>query len=123
MLAPERATQYQNGAIWNPSRPNWAARIKLGDGLDEAAISRRAQQVLGAAESLLSVRDIERHGRKLRVHVVSDGYDKAMNVQFPRASREEGVTYLVDKVTSAAGLPTTTPSGQRVPTRTATPAS
>lgn len=45
----------------------------------------------------------ERHGGKLRVHVVSDGYDKTMNVQFPRASREEGVTYLVDKVAAAAG--------------------
>ena len=44
----------------------------------------------------------ERHGGKLRVHVVSDGYDATKNVQFPRASREEGVTYLVDKVTPSA---------------------
>lgn len=40
----------------------------------------------------------DRHGGKLRVHVVSDGYDVTKNVQFPRASREEGVTYLVDRV-------------------------
>ena len=44
----------------------------------------------------------ERHGGKLRVHVVSDGYDASRNVQFPRASREEGVTYLVDRVTSSS---------------------
>ncbi len=44
----------------------------------------------------------ERHGGKLRVHVISDGYDSTKNVQFPRASREEGVTYLVDKVNSSA---------------------
>jgi Ca-activated chloride channel family protein len=44
----------------------------------------------------------ERHGGKLRVHVVSDGYDATKNVQFPRASREEGVTYLVDKVNPSA---------------------
>jgi Ca-activated chloride channel family protein len=44
----------------------------------------------------------ERHGGKLRVHVVSDGYDASKNVQFPRASREEGVTYLVDKITPSA---------------------
>jgi Ca-activated chloride channel family protein len=44
----------------------------------------------------------ERHGGKLRVHVISDGYDATKNVQFPRASREEGVTYLVDKVNPSA---------------------
>ncbi len=44
----------------------------------------------------------ERHGGKLRIHVVSDGYDAAKNVQFPRAAREEGVTYLVDKVVPSA---------------------
>ena len=40
----------------------------------------------------------ERQGGKLRVHVVSDGYDATKNVQFPRAVREDGVSYLVDKV-------------------------
>jgi Ca-activated chloride channel family protein len=44
----------------------------------------------------------ERHGGKLRVHVVSEGYDAAKNVQFPRAIREEGVTYLVAKVVPSA---------------------
>jgi Ca-activated chloride channel family protein len=44
----------------------------------------------------------ERHGGKLRVHVVSDGFDPSRNVQFPRAVREEGVTYLVDKVVPSA---------------------
>ncbi len=44
----------------------------------------------------------DRHGGKLRVHVVSDGYDASKNVQFPRAAREEGVTYLVDRVVPSA---------------------
>jgi Ca-activated chloride channel homolog len=44
----------------------------------------------------------ERQGGKLRVHVVSDGYDAAKNVQFPRAVREEGVSYLVGKVVPSA---------------------
>jgi Ca-activated chloride channel family protein len=44
----------------------------------------------------------ERHGGKLRVHVTHDGYDAAKNVQFPRAAREEGVTYLVEKVVPSA---------------------
>jgi Ca-activated chloride channel family protein len=45
----------------------------------------------------------ERHGGKLRMHVVSDGYEAGKNVQFPRALREEGVTYLVEKVTLSEG--------------------
>jgi Ca-activated chloride channel family protein len=44
----------------------------------------------------------ERQGGKLRVHVTSDGYDTHKNVQFPRAAREEGVTYVVDKVVPSA---------------------
>jgi Ca-activated chloride channel family protein len=44
----------------------------------------------------------DRQGGKLRVHVVSDGYDPGKNVQFPRAAREEGVSYVVDKVVPSA---------------------
>lgn len=39
-----------------------------------------------------------REGGKLRVKVISDGYDHDKNVQFPRHIREEGVTYVVDEV-------------------------
>jgi len=35
---------------------------------------------------------------KLRIRVVSEGYESDFNVQFPRAIREEGASYLVDKV-------------------------
>lgn len=37
-----------------------------------------------------------REGGKLRVRVLSDGHDPNLNVQFPRAIREEGVHYVVD---------------------------
>ena len=37
-----------------------------------------------------------REGGKLRVRVLSGGYDPSLNVQFPRAIREEGVHYVVD---------------------------
>src|SRR5262249_27125699 len=48
----------------------------------------------GSASGLPTVQSAEggvvlrcdRHGGKLRVHVVSEGYDAAKNVQFPRAS-------------------------------------
>ncbi|MEH1821471.1 MAG: VWA domain-containing protein [Nostoc sp.] len=37
-----------------------------------------------------------REGGKLRVKVVSDGYDSTKNVQFPRAIRAEGARYVVE---------------------------
>ena len=35
---------------------------------------------------------------KLRIKVISEGYNPDLNVQFPRSIREEGVTYVVDEV-------------------------
>ncbi|MEH2245956.1 vWA domain-containing protein [Nostoc sp.] len=37
-----------------------------------------------------------REGGKLRVKVISEGYDSTMNVQFPRAIRAEGARYVVE---------------------------
>jgi len=64
----------------------------------------------GSADSLAAVSDAgqgvvlrcEREGGKLRIRVVSDGYDGGRNVQFPRSVREEGVTYVVDSITPSA---------------------
>lgn len=39
-----------------------------------------------------------REAGKLRVRVISDGYNQDLNVQFPRSIRQEGVTYIVDEV-------------------------
>lgn len=39
---------------------------------------------------------------KLRIRVVSEGYEPDFNVQFPRAIREEGASYLVDNVELSA---------------------
>lgn len=44
----------------------------------------------------------EKVSGKLRIRVTSDGFDPAKNVQFPRAIREEGVSYLVEKVVPSA---------------------
>ncbi|MEL7037316.1 MAG: VWA domain-containing protein [Cyanobacteria bacterium J06592_8] len=43
-----------------------------------------------------------REGGKLRVRVISDGYNSDLNVQFPRNIRQEGVTYVVDGVQLSA---------------------
>jgi Ca-activated chloride channel family protein len=40
----------------------------------------------------------EKVSGKLRIRVTADGFDPSKNVQFPRAIRQEGVTYLVDQV-------------------------
>jgi Ca-activated chloride channel homolog len=44
----------------------------------------------------------EKISGKLRMRVISEGYDRNLNVQFPRNIREEGVTYIVEEVTLAA---------------------
>ncbi|MEV4442313.1 PQQ-binding-like beta-propeller repeat protein, partial [Streptomyces sp. NPDC049577] len=40
-------------------------------------------------------------GSRLRVHVISDGYDRAWNVQFPRHIRRPGARYVVDALSPA----------------------
>lgn len=42
-------------------------------------------------------------GGRLRVHVLSEGYEPSWNVQFPHAIREVGARYVVDALHSAAG--------------------
>jgi Ca-activated chloride channel family protein len=44
-----------------------------------------------------------KEGSKLRARVVSDGYDPAYNMRFPRDIREEGTLYVVDEVIEASG--------------------
>ncbi|MFD7708568.1 WGR domain-containing protein [Streptomyces sp. NPDC059786] len=40
---------------------------------------------------------------RTRIHVVSEGYDRSWNVQFPRSMREPGARYVVDAVHAASG--------------------
>ncbi|OEJ27404.1 molybdenum metabolism regulator [Streptomyces agglomeratus] len=42
-------------------------------------------------------------GGRLRVHVVSDGYEPSWNVQFPRSIRQVGARYVVDALHSSQG--------------------
>lgn len=55
-----------------------------------------------APDGAIVVECVQESGR-LRVHVVSEGYDSSMNVQFPRAIREPGARYVVDALHTAAG--------------------
>ncbi|MFI2645223.1 WGR domain-containing protein [Streptomyces sp. NPDC018610] len=63
-----------------------------------AAVTAVAQAPAGA----IVVECVQYSGR-LRVHVVSEGYDHSWNVQFPRAIREPGARYVVDALHPAAG--------------------
>lgn len=63
-----------------------------------AAVTTVAQAPAGA----VVVECVSEAGR-IRVHVVSEGYDPARNVQFPRAIREPGARYVVDALHTAAG--------------------
>ncbi|MFE1748570.1 VWA domain-containing protein [Coleofasciculus sp. H7-2] len=64
----------------------------------------------GSANSLQAVSSVDagvlvkcdRVSGKLRVRVISDGYNPDFNVQFPRHIREEGVTYIVDEINLSA---------------------
>ncbi|MEU6199964.1 WGR domain-containing protein [Streptomyces sp. NPDC047061] len=58
--------------------------------------------VAQAPSGSIVVECVQEAGR-IRVHVVSDGYDQARNVQFPRAIREPGARYVVDSLHTAAG--------------------
>ncbi|MEU6806092.1 WGR domain-containing protein [Streptomyces neyagawaensis] len=63
-----------------------------------AAVTTVAQAPAGAV-----VVECVNEGGRIRVHVVSEGYDRALNVQFPRAIREPGARYVVDSLHTAAG--------------------
>jgi len=45
-----------------------------------------------------------KEGKKVRVRVISDGYDKSKNCQFPRAMRAVGKRFLVDTVVDAGSF-------------------
>lgn len=61
----------------------------------------------GSTEQLEAVSDpgsgvvlrCEKESGRLRIRVISDGYDKSLHVQFPRAIREEGASYVADSIT------------------------
>lgn len=72
------------------SRADLAGRGSAGG----SAQGLEAADTAAGGVELVCVRD----GGKLRVQVVSDGYDPHFNVQFPRSVREEGVRYVVDRL-------------------------
>ncbi len=90
-----------------------ASRKEMRDQSYQAGARNRADLNLrgvasGSAQSLPTVSPADaasgiqvecyRQGGKLRMRAITSSYDPDFNVQFPRAVREEGVTYLVEEL-------------------------
>lgn len=86
-----RDQSYQAGTR---SRNDLALRGTAGGSADEL-------EAVSSAEGGVIVK-CEREGGKLRVRAMSEGYDSNFNIQFPRSAREEGVTYVVEKLATSA---------------------
>ncbi|MBD1892507.1 VWA domain-containing protein [Coleofasciculus sp. FACHB-SPT9] len=65
------------------------------------AASANSLQAVSSVDAGVLVK-CDRISGKLRIHVISDGYNPDFNVQFPRNIREEGVTYIVDEINLSA---------------------
>ncbi|WP_156724085.1 WGR domain-containing protein [Streptomyces apocyni] len=61
-----------------------------------------AMETVSVAPSGQVVVECFQDGGRLRVHVVSGGYDPSWNVQFPRGIREAGARYVVDALHPAS---------------------
>ncbi|WP_327356898.1 WGR domain-containing protein [Streptomyces sp. NBC_01304] len=82
-----------------------ARDIKLAAALPTytPATTVTAVQTVSVAPTGGVVVECIQEGGRLRVHVVSGGYEPAWNVQFPRGIREVGARYVVDSLHPAAG--------------------
>lgn len=82
-----------------------ARDVKLAAALTARAPATAVDAVTTVADApagSVVVECVRTNGR-LRVHVVSEGYDTSWNVQFPRTIREPGARYVVDALHQAAG--------------------
>lgn len=82
-----------------------ARDIKLAAALPAHAPATAVDAVATVAHAPTGAIVVEcvREGGRVRVHVVSEGYDSSWKVQFPRAIREPGARYVVDALHAAAG--------------------
>jgi outer membrane protein assembly factor BamB/predicted DNA-binding WGR domain protein len=66
------------------------------------AVSATALETTGDVGSGVMV-ECYKDGGKLRVRVISEGYNQALHCQFPKGIREAGARYVVDEVREARG--------------------
>ncbi|GAA2454624.1 WGR domain-containing protein [Streptomyces lavendulocolor] len=82
-----------------------ARDVKLAAALPTYAPATAVASVttVTAAPAGAVVVECVQEGGRMRVHVVSDGYERSWRVQFPRAIREPGARYVVDALHPASG--------------------
>ncbi|GHF47995.1 molybdenum metabolism regulator [Streptomyces mashuensis] len=76
--------------------------IKSAAALPTYAPATTVRTVTAAPAGGVVVECVNEAGR-MRVHVVSEGYDPTWNVQFPRGIREAGARYVVESVAASSG--------------------
>lgn len=76
--------------------------IKSAAALPTYAPATTVRTVTAAPAGGVVVACVQEGGR-LRVHVVSEGFDPGWNVQFPRGIREPGARYVVEALSPSAG--------------------
>ncbi|MFD9862281.1 WGR domain-containing protein [Streptomyces alboflavus] len=89
----------QQGTVPQPRDVKLAAALPTYAPATTATAVATVTRVPAGAVVVECVQD----GGRLRVHVVSEGYDGSWNVQFPRAIRQPGARYVVDALHPAAG--------------------
>ncbi|MFJ6728480.1 WGR domain-containing protein [Streptomyces sp. NPDC091281] len=82
-----------------------ARDIKLAAALPvhQPATAVEAVTTIAQAPAGTIVVECVQEAGRVRVHVVSEGYERSWKVQFPRAIREPGARYVVDALHPAAG--------------------
>ena len=82
-----------------------ARDVKLAAALPtyEPATTASAVTTVVSAPAGSVVVECVQEGGRTRVHVLTDGYERSWNVQFPRAIREPGARYAVDALHAASG--------------------
>jgi predicted DNA-binding WGR domain protein len=80
-----------------------ARDVKSAAALPTYTPAAAVQTVPSAAASGVVVECVQEPSGRLRVHVVSAGYEPSWNVQFPRHIRRPGVRYVVDDLSAASG--------------------
>ncbi|MCA9673244.1 MAG: WGR domain-containing protein [Myxococcales bacterium] len=73
-----------------------AKEIKAPSAAQAAQVSDTVETVSDAGDGVIV--ECYKEGSKLRVRVISSGYQKKWNVQFPKNIREEGARYVVDEL-------------------------
>jgi Ca-activated chloride channel family protein len=104
------ASQMANKALGNEGRKELLDQSYQARNRNRADLGSRGVSAGDEVRSLKVVTEVGtgvelvclREGGKLRIKVLSDGYDQSKNVQFPRAIRAEGARYVVEALETSS---------------------